>query len=249
MTAPDATRPATQGLPADGGTRWPAGWSVTVVEETGSTNADLAQLAEAGAPDRTVLAARYQTAGRGRLDRSWVAPPGVNLLVSLLFRDLPQHRHELTQRVGLAACAAVHDCTGGLAMLKWPNDVLLDGAKLAGVLAQAGRDRNGADFVVVGIGLNVGWAPDGAAKTGDSTTPDQLLASMLDHYDRLPASIAAMYRSSLATLGQRVRADLPGGSIIGRAIDVDVAGRLVILDDCALSHVVDTADVIHLRPA
>lgn len=170
------------------------------------------------------------------------------MLVSLLLRDLPEHRHELTRRVGLAACAAVHGCTGRAASLKWPNDVLLDGAKLAGVLAQAGRDRQGADFVVVGIGINVGWAPDGAAKTGDSTTPDHLLASMLDHYDRLPASIDALYRSSLATLGQRVRVDLPGRSIIGRAVDVDVAGRLMIVDDCALSHVVDTADVIHLRP-
>jgi BirA family transcriptional regulator, biotin operon repressor / biotin---[acetyl-CoA-carboxylase] ligase len=249
MVPSDATPPAGGTSSGPGSAGWPAGWHVTVVDETGSTNTDLAQAAEAGAPDRSVLVARHQTAGRGRLDRTWVAPPGANLLVSLLFRNLPEHRHELTQRVGLAACAAVRSCTSLHPVLKWPNDVLLDGAKLAGVLAQSGRDRAGAAYVVVGIGVNVGWAPDGAARLGDSVTPDALLVSLLDHLDRLPAVIGDEYRSVLATIGQRVRADLPSGSLVGRAVDVDDSGRLVIVDDCALSHVIDTADVIHLRPA
>jgi BirA family transcriptional regulator, biotin operon repressor / biotin---[acetyl-CoA-carboxylase] ligase len=85
--------------------------------------------------------AAHQTAGRGRLDRTWEAPPGTNLLVSFLFRRLPVHLHQLTQRVALAARAACRDVAGVEPALKWPNDLLLDGAKMAGILAEAWVDR------------------------------------------------------------------------------------------------------------
>ncbi len=85
---------------------WPAGWNVSHVPVTGSTNDDLLAAAAAGAPDRSVLVADHQTAGRGRLDRRWDAPPGVNLLVSILFRTVPSPPSTLTQRVGLAAIDA-----------------------------------------------------------------------------------------------------------------------------------------------
>src|SRR3954467_13140670 len=117
---------------------WPPGWNVTWVAETGSTNADLVAAAMADAPDRTVLATDHQTAGRGRLDRRWDAPPGANLLVSLLFREVPDHPHELTQRVALAGVQACATVAGVRPAVKWPNDLMLDGRKLAGVLAQAG---------------------------------------------------------------------------------------------------------------
>ncbi|HEY0517956.1 MAG TPA: hypothetical protein VGC84_00575, partial [Ilumatobacteraceae bacterium] len=115
-----------------------ATWHITTVEATGSTNADLLAAAAAGAPDRSVLMARHQTAGRGRLDRRWDALAGANLLVSILFRDVPAHPHQLTQRVGLAATIACNRIAGVSPVLKWPNDLLLDGRKLAGVLAQSG---------------------------------------------------------------------------------------------------------------
>src|SRR5690606_25135064 len=82
---------------------WPPGWLVTSVAETGSTNADLLAAAATGAPDRTVLVTDHQTGGRGRLDRRWDAPPGTNLLVSILFRSVPRFPADLTHRVGLAA--------------------------------------------------------------------------------------------------------------------------------------------------
>ena len=142
-----------------------ATWLISIVDETGSTNADLLGAAATGAPDRSVLMARHQTAGRGRLNRRWHAPSGANLLVSLLFREVPQHPHQLTQRVAVAAVRACRDVAGVSPNLKWPNDLLLDGRKLAGVLAQAGGTP--VQFVVVGIGLNVGWAPEGAAMLGE----------------------------------------------------------------------------------
>jgi len=226
-----------------------ATWLTTIVDETGSTNADLLAAAAAGAPDRTVLMARHQTDGRGRLDRRWAAPPGANLLVSLLFRDVPDHPHELTQRVALAAVKACNEIAGVVPALKWPNDLLLDGLKLAGVLAQSGGSRANRlpEYVVVGIGLNVGWAPDGAARLGDGYRPMDVLDEMLRAYDQLPPDVTELYRAALATIGQSVRVELPGSVVLGRALDVLPDGRLVVLDGCGITHCFDTGDVVHLR--
>lgn len=227
---------------------WPEGWSVQWVAETGSTNTDLVAAAEAGAPDRSVLAADHQTAGRGRLDRRWDAPAGANLLVSLLLRDVPAHPHVLTQRVALAALTASQVVAGVTAALKWPNDVLVGGAKLAGVLAHAGSSPQGP-FVVVGIGINVGWAPPGASKLGERISPRDVLRALLVAYDGLGDDVTEAYRSRLATIGQQVRIDLPhGGVVVGRALAVQVDGRLVVRDDQGVTHTIDTGDVVHLRP-
>ena len=235
------------------------GWHVRVVDETGSTNADLLEAAAAGAPDRSVLMARHQTAGRGRLDRRWEAPPGVNLLVSVLFRSRTGDPHLLTQRVALAAQAAAVRVAGVEALLKWPNDLLVGTEKLAGILDQArpaptdpGPDA-GLD-VVVGLGMNVGWSPQGAARLGDGIDPLDVLEALLRALDELPdddLALAALYRSRLATIGREVRVELVGpanGEVVtGRAVDVDPDGRLVVLDPCGVTHRFATGDVVHLR--
>ncbi len=226
---------------ADG---WPVGWSVEHVIETGSTNTDLLAAAAAGAPDRTVLYTDHQHAGRGRLDRTWIAPPGTNLLVSILFRVVPDDPNDLTRRIGLAAVEAARVTAGVPAVLKWPNDVLVDGGKLAGILAQRGPDGE----VVVGLGLNVGWAPEGGARLGDGIEPADVLKVLLTAYDGLPGDIGSRYRSALSTLGRRVRIELPGDDeIVGTAIDVEPDGQLVLIDDCAITHRLSAGDVVHLR--
>ena len=238
----------------------PPGWTVKAVPETGSTNADLLAAGAAGAPDRSVLRADHQTAGRGRLDRTWEAPPGENLLVSFLFRDVPADPHVLTQAVAMAALSVMRS-HGVDAVMKWPNDLLVGTAKIAGVLAQAGAP--GPDgrpaFVVVGIGVNIGAAPDGAASMAtagctDLPDPGVFLAGMLPVIDDLlaldPDSMHVAYRRDLATVGTAVRVEMPGGAVVnGRAVDVERDGRLVVIDDCAVTHRIDTADVVHLRPA
>ncbi|HQV58567.1 MAG TPA: biotin--[acetyl-CoA-carboxylase] ligase, partial [Ilumatobacteraceae bacterium] len=202
----------------------PPTWNVTVVAETGSTNSDLIAAAAAGQAHRSVLVAGHQTAGRGRLDRTWDAPPGSNLLMSILLRNVDGA--DATKRVGLAALEAARRA-GVNATLKWPNDVLVDDRKLAGILAQAGGSGDQA-FVVVGLGLNVRWAPDGAACLGADHDPADVLADVLDAYDALPASLAERYRASLATIGRRVRVERPADSIVGDALDVLPTGELVI---------------------
>jgi BirA family transcriptional regulator, biotin operon repressor / biotin---[acetyl-CoA-carboxylase] ligase len=147
--------------------------------------------------------------------------------------------------VALAAASACTEIAGVSPTLKWPNDLLLDGRKLAGVLAQSGG--SGPEYVVVGIGLNVGWAPEGAAMLGTGFDPVELLNAMLGAYDQLPADISGEYRRALGTIGQSVRVELQDADVVGRALDVLPDGRLVVLDECGITHRIDTGDVVHLR--
>jgi BirA family biotin operon repressor/biotin-[acetyl-CoA-carboxylase] ligase len=192
-----------------------------------------------------VLYADHQTAGRGRLDRAWDAPPRSNLLVSLLFTS--GDPVVLMRRVAIAAVDAVAATAGVTAELKWPNDVLVDGRKLAGLLAQ-----RTAGATVIGVGLNVGWAPEGAARLGGQVTPADVLAALLRALDATaaatPDAVHERYSALLATLGQQVRVELPGGELVGRATGVARDGRLLVLDECAITHRVDVGDVVHLRP-
>jgi BirA family biotin operon repressor/biotin-[acetyl-CoA-carboxylase] ligase len=221
---------------------------VTHVASTGSTNDDLMKLVEAGdAGNRSVLFADYQTLGRGRLDRVWEAPRGENLLASIAFSPVPNVAAELTHRVGLAAVAAVsHLLAGSSVGLKWPNDVLVDGRKVAGILALRSL---AADTVVVGLGLNVGWAPEGGASLDGAATPMEVLAAVLTEIDSLPSDVTSTYREKLLTLGQRVHVELPGESenVVGRAIDINPSGLLIVLDDLGLTHKFEVGDIIHLR--
>jgi BirA family biotin operon repressor/biotin-[acetyl-CoA-carboxylase] ligase len=242
-------------------------WLVERVSETGSTNADLLKAAENGAPNRSVLVTDHQTAGRGRLGRVWEAPPGTNLLVSTLFRDVTDHAHRLTQHLGLAAAFVLRDSFGIDAGLKWPNDVVVslggDDVKIAGILAQSTVSSTAGVHVVVGMGLNVGWAPpaDVAIATcvnnvkapgSANLTPFDILQLILRRFDEIeglsPSESFGAYRASLRTLGKNVKCDMPDGThITGRAVDIDTNGRLQVLDECAITHHIDTADVVHLR--
>ena len=233
---------------------WPNGWWVSVVAETGSTNADLLASAHGGAAHHSVLMAQFQSAGKGRLDRTWVAEPGSNLLVSLLFRfadTIERPTHQFTQMVGMAAALASEQLVAVKPQMKWPNDLLIDGKKVSGILAQGA-----ADFVVVGIGVNVGWAPPDAvslntASRNAQTTPTDLLRAMLGHIDVLealdPAQLHARYVSHLMTLGQEVRVEMAKHVVTGRASSVLMDGRLEVVDDTGRTHQIDTGDVVHLR--
>jgi BirA family biotin operon repressor/biotin-[acetyl-CoA-carboxylase] ligase len=237
-------------------------WTVRQTDATGSTNDDLLRAGEMGAPDRLVLVADHQSAGRGRLDRRWEAPPGANLLVSILFRAVPDQPHRLTQAVALAAVGACRHLgvrsDGFDVSLKWPNDILVGHRKLAGILASAStswRTTGVPDFVVVGLGLNVQWSPVDAVSLAEFVADvhrDDVLAGLIVELDELldlnPADLFDRYRSELSTIGRSVRVELPSGEILrGRALGVGLDGRLEVLDSCAISHHIDVADIVHLR--
>ncbi|MEY3566866.1 MAG: hypothetical protein RLZ19_880, partial [Actinomycetota bacterium] len=220
------------------------GWNVRWTDSTGSTNDDLWVAGRVGAPDRLVLVADHQTAGKGRLDRRWEAPAGANLLVSLLFRRIPEVPHAVTHAVGLAAAQACEQVADVVAALKWPNDVVVGRQKLAGILSVAGPMEGSPSrpsFVVVGLGLNVGWAPEGAAslvaESGRFVTRDDVLVALLNELDEVlslsPEQLHDRYRRRLSTLNREVRIERPDSSFLeGRALDVESDGRLVLLDSC-----------------
>jgi BirA family biotin operon repressor/biotin-[acetyl-CoA-carboxylase] ligase len=232
------------------GRRWPEGWHVRHVAETGSTNDDLLAAVERGsAGHRSALATDHQTAGRGRLDRRWDAPPGANLLVSLAFTAGEGDPAHLVQRVGVAAVDAARTLVDdpGRVGLKWPNDVLLDDAKLAGILAVR-SSATGA--VVVGIGLNTSWSPPGGADLGGAVDPAAMLERLLGALEVLPDDAGEAYRDRLTTVGRLVRVQLPAApDLVGRAVGVDGHGRLEVVDGRGVTHVLDVGDVVHVRPA
>ena len=235
---------------------------IRVVAETGSTNDDVAALARAGAPAGLVLVAEAQTAGRGRLDRTWTAPARSGLTFSVLLRPASIATDRwgwLPLLTGIAVATAVREVAGIDAVLKWPNDVLVGGEKLAGILVQ----RVEPDAAVIGIGLNVtattDQLPPGATSLveHDSTTTDRntvLFAvlrelaisyqSWIDHDGDAEASgISPRYRELCSTLGHPVRVELGGGTVLtGLAESVDTRGQLVV-DGTHLS----AGHVLHVR--
>ena len=249
-------RLATRTLANMGPYGYPIDWQVRRFTEVDSTNRWLADQARAGAPAGLVAVADHQTAGRGRLGRAWVAPPGTSLLLSVLFRpdDLERgERHLLTAVVGLAAADACAEVAGVEAGLKWPNDLVVDDRKLGGLLAEAGDD-----WVVVGLGLNVAWPPgqlvDGATAlnlVGAGVDREALLAAFLgrlDHWYGRWAEVPSAYRARCATLGRLVRVVLAGDEFTGTAADVSDEGHLLVDVGMCLRTVV-AGDVLHLRSA
>jgi BirA family biotin operon repressor/biotin-[acetyl-CoA-carboxylase] ligase len=217
-----------------------------------STNRLVAARAATGAPDGLVVAADLQTAGRGRLDRTWEAQAGAALLVSVLLRsaDLePGRSFLLTAAAGVAAREACQSVGGFTPDLKWPNDLMIEEQKLAGILAETAGEA-----VVVGMGFNVHGAPPGAAwadqAAGRRLNRAELLAAWLGgldrHLGRWDALLTA-YRRACATIGREIVIEQGGGRLVGWAEAVDDDGRLVVRNRSGALLAVTSGDVIHVR--
>ncbi|WP_309127997.1 biotin--[acetyl-CoA-carboxylase] ligase [Microbacterium sp.] len=239
---------------------------LVVVAQSPSTNAELRELSHdrASWPHLSVLMTDTQTAGRGRLDRTWETPAGTALAVSVLLRDLPPGARERGW-IPLAAGVAMTDAVaaqlpGRHVGLKWPNDVLVDGRKICGILAEATSDA-----VIVGAGVNTAMTAEqlpvptatSFAALGAEVDVDRLLA---DYLARLAGIIAGLGSGAAAsalhadttarcvTIGRRVRVLLPGGAELGgTAVRLDEDGRLVV-DDGRAERSVSAGDVVHVRP-
>jgi BirA family transcriptional regulator, biotin operon repressor / biotin---[acetyl-CoA-carboxylase] ligase len=263
-----AGRPALRGDELRDALVIPGGFwrDVRVVAETGSTNADLLAEASSGLEEGAVLVAGSQTAGRGRMGRQWVSPPGAALTFSVLLRPdgVPRaSRGWVPLLAGVAVALAVRGETGVNASLKWPNDVQVHGAKLAGILAE---QAGGA--IVVGIGLNVSANRDElpvASATSlvlegaEGVATNRLLLGILGELRRwylgwvgelgeaAGSGLQAEYQRLCATLGREVRVTLPGDrTVTGVAAGVDRTGRLVVRS-AAGPVPVSAGDVIHVR--
>jgi BirA family biotin operon repressor/biotin-[acetyl-CoA-carboxylase] ligase len=237
-----------------------------VVESTGSTNADLLARAAAGEDIAgAVLIAEHQTAGRGRNGRVWSSPRAqLTMSVGVDGGDVPTDAWGwLPLAAGVAVVDAVAAVAGVTAGLKWPNDVLANGRKLAGILTEVAAAQR---FIVVGIGLNVSLRDDEVADADATSlralgveTPDrdglvravlQELGSRVDSWraaNGAGADLIADYRARSVTIGSAVRAILPGGrEVLGAARSIDEQGRLHIESDEG-TVAVSAGDVVHLR--
>jgi BirA family biotin operon repressor/biotin-[acetyl-CoA-carboxylase] ligase len=246
------------------------------VERTGSTNTDLIQRARAGEPEQ-VLVADEQTAGRGRLGRSWQAPPGGSLLCSVLVREdlAASDAARVTMALGVAATDACRSVAPVDVGLKWPNDLVAVGVgddggdrKVSGMLAESVLDGDRVAAIVAGIGVNVNWPDDLPGELGATATSLRHLAGRdvddgIDRVDLLVALLRGLeanlagdhaallgaYRERSATLGRHVRIEQAAGTWTGRARDVTAAGALVVEPTGGGAvREVHAADVVHLRP-
>ena len=203
------------------------------------------EAARHGASDGTVVAADEQTAGRGRMGRSWVNPPAVNLASTLVLRPPREVLRWIAMIAPLAVVRAVEDVTGLRPDIKWPNDVQIAGKKLSGILIEADLTEGQEPVVLVGTGVNVNFDPRAHEEIRDIATSlraelgrevgrEPLLAAFLLRFEELydeaksGDSPLAAWRARLVTLGQHVRASWPGGDVEGLAQDVDADGALLV---------------------
>lgn len=238
-------------------------WRVEVIDSTASTNADMVQRFAAGESEGLVLVAEEQTAGRGRLDRDWVTPPRASLTASFLLvpEVEPARWPWLPLVAGIATASAVSRATGCVPKLKWPNDVLVGGSKLAGILVERATGPSGVPGAVVGIGINVDQTRDelpvsaatSLALVGVTPTRTDLLTILMEElgvgYQRWVdgADPRADYAALCDTLGREVQIQQPSGELTGVAIGIDPMGRLVVRTPAGEEHVA-AGDVVHVRP-
>jgi BirA family biotin operon repressor/biotin-[acetyl-CoA-carboxylase] ligase len=229
----------------------PDAWHIEVFDELPSTNTLALERAAGGAPERTVLLADSQTDGRGRAGREWRTPHGTALALSIIFR--PRFGSALWPWIGLTAALAVRDAVERVAgvsgAVKWPNDVLVAGRKVAGILLEtrhaASHGSDGA--IVVGIGVNVNNRSAALPKafrdtaitlldaSGTVTDRNNLAAATLDAVNAaiggLPDTVEDLrgrWRSSSATFGAMVAVSTPGGLVEGIDDGLDSQGRLIV---------------------
>jgi BirA family biotin operon repressor/biotin-[acetyl-CoA-carboxylase] ligase len=227
-------------------------------EVTASTQATALEMAAAGTPEWTLVAAAHQTQGRGRLGRTWLDEPGHALVFSFVLRPNldPEAGGLLSLLAGTALAQACLELADQRAACKWPNDLLVAGRKAGGILAESRVDGGGFDHVVIGIGVNLGTPPPdvpgaGAVEAEDGELLDAFVSEFVRGYQpghpAFAGGVVAAYRDVCATLGTRVRASIGDGSVVeGEAVDVDERGGLIVRTPSG-DEVVRFGEVEHLE--
>jgi len=240
--------------------------TVEVVAETGSTNADLAARARAGEPAGIVLATEHQRSGRGRHGRTWTAPAGSSIAMSVLLRPArdPASWTWLPLLAGLAVAEGLRAVAGVPALLKWPNDVLVEDAKVCGILAERVDSVRGA-ACVLGLGINVHLTADelpvptatslAVLRPGERFVRTEIMGTVLATLallyhrwaDGRDAELAAEYVARSSTLGRSVLVlNGDGSTVTGEAVGVDTEGRLRVRTPAGMQTLA-AGDVTHLR--
>lgn len=250
-------------------TKW-LGRSICYEDSVGSTNNVAKSIANVGCDNGMLVVAEEQGAGKGRLSRGWISPYAKGIWFSVVLKPpfLPQEASKCTLLAAVAVVKAINGIKGVQAAIKWPNDILLNGRKLVGILTEMNAEFGHINYVVIGIGINTNAAPDDypeevrdiAVSVADAAkepfTRVQLLADILKNIEELYeqacaegfAPILAEWRKYSCTLGQEVKVIAPDMTYYGTALDIDGEGLLIVRKtDGELEKVV--AGDVSLRPA
>jgi BirA family biotin operon repressor/biotin-[acetyl-CoA-carboxylase] ligase len=237
-------------------------------EEIDSTNSHVRRLAETGAPEGEVVIAERQFEGRGRLGRSWESPPYCNLYFSLLLRPAlaPVHAPQITLMAAVALADTVAAFVVEPPVIKWPNDILLQGKKVAGILTESSCDAKHIEFVILGIGVNLNFPRARMPETirdratslmevgGKSFSRENFLRRLIQDLDRCYGiledlgfdAIAPRWEAYFALRGRRVRVEMVDGVISGTATGIDGDGALLLEAEDGVIRRVLAGDVIPL---
>jgi BirA family biotin operon repressor/biotin-[acetyl-CoA-carboxylase] ligase len=243
------------------------GRAIHYFPECASTNELARNLAQRGEPEGALVITDYQSAGRGRMSRSWQAPAGSSLLFSLLLRPpiAPDRALQAAMAASLGAVDGIRRECGLEARLKWPNDIFIGGKKTGGMLSELGLNGEVLDYVVIGIGLNVNFDPRGMEgipssatslflQLGRALTRASLLRAILESMEpryrkvRGGESLCAEWARALETIGQRVTVALPEEAITGEAESVEEGGALVLRLESGARRKIVAGDVVRVGP-
>src|SRR3989338_996121 len=239
------------------------GKNVVTFNTVGSTMDEAFRLGMEGAPEGTVVCAETQTQGRGRLGRVWSSPKAKGIYCSLILRPRlpPGQLSQLTLTAAVALAEALRDAAGIEPAIKWPNDILIGGKKLAGILTELRAETDQVKFVVVGMGINVNTSAsqlvDGAsslrAETGRVLNRVVVLQHILRSFEAWYAVLGRgrfdlvikAWKARSATLKKRVRVTSPGGMVEGLAVDLDTDGALLVRQDSGVIVKLTAGDLVH----
>ena len=238
------------------------GRNVSYHESVDTTMRIAAELAAAGAPEGTIVLAEEQTAGRGRMQRSWVSPPGVNLYFTIVLRPNLDELRYLAVIAPLSVCLAIEETTGLFPRIKWPNDVLIEGKKVSGILLESEITDSDVLYATHGIGINCNFdaseheeirdiATSLRSELGRDVSREEVLAATLNHFESLYEAlrrgevVSMDWKQRLDTLGKQVRIERAGGGFeAGTVVDADSDGSLILRRDDG-SHVrIESGEVL-----
>lgn len=224
------------------------GHNIVCVREVSSTMELARKLAEKGTAEGTIVVADRQSGGRGRFQRGWISPPGVNLYFSLVLRPKIQTIHFINMIGSLSIVRAIRSVTGLSAVIKWPNDVKINNHKICGILVESRFSGGGLLYFVLGVGVNVNFDPTSYPEIAATATSLKLelgkqvnrltlLKSFLNEFDKLYRTfgdgreVQKEWRSLLETLGLRIQVRQMNRFEQGTAIDIDEDGNLLLRRD------------------
>ncbi|WP_432821686.1 biotin--[acetyl-CoA-carboxylase] ligase [Trichloromonas sp.] len=241
------------------------GRELVFFDETDSTNSRARELGDQGHPDGTVVIADRQTAGKGRLGRTWASPPGVNIYTSVLLRPpiLPFDGPQLTFVSAVAVALAIRDVSGLSPRVKWPNDVLLGGKKVAGLLNEMNAETEGVRYIILGIGVNLNMeaaqfpadlrypATSVALEKGETVSRLAFARTLYRHLDRLYlayldrgfAPIISAWEELCDLVGRPVEVDCQSRVIRGTVEGLDSDGALLVRTDDGVQEKIMAGDV------